>query len=93
VGDEVLDRGVLAEGEPGIALGGVEDRAQVEPRVDRLDDLLAADEVVEDVGVRRAPRADLGDRAEQPAAAEPTSSERIEKAVVEWYWSAARSQR
>ena len=30
----------------------------------------------------RAPRS--------PAAAEPTSSERIEKATSEWYWSAAR---
>ena len=67
--------------------------AQVEPGVDRLDDLLAADEVEQDVGVGGRAAADLGQRAEQAGggAPMPVSSERTEKAVSEWYWSAARA--
>ena len=68
------------------------DGAQVELGVDLLDDLLAADVVEEDVGVRGRAGADLGQRAEQAGGGElPASSERTEKATSEWYWSAARA--
>ena len=48
------------------AAGAVPDRPEVELGVDRGDDLLAADVLVEDGGVRGGAAADLGQRAEQP---------------------------
>ena len=63
---QLLDGRVRAEGEERVVLGGVVDRAQVEIGVDILDDALAADVFVEDVGIRGGARADLGERAEQP---------------------------
>ena len=68
-----LDRRVVAEGEDRVAVlpaaaGAVPDRPEVELGVDRGDDLLAADVVVEDGGVRGAAAADLGQRPEQPGA-------------------------
>ena len=66
VAEQRLDRGRVAEGEDRVALGAVVDRAQVELGVDRLDDLLAADVLEEDVGVRGGAGADLGQRPEQP---------------------------
>jgi hypothetical protein len=52
VREQRLDRGIVAEGEDRVALGAVVEAAQVEFGVDRLDDLLAADVFVEDVGIR-----------------------------------------
>ena len=65
-----LDRRVVAEGEDRVAVvpaaaRAVPDRAQVELGVDGGDDLLAADVLVEDVGVRGGAAADLGQRPEQ----------------------------
>ena len=70
VGDQRLDRGVVAEGEDEVARRrAVVDRAQVELGVDRLDDLLAADVVEEDVGVGGGPPPTWVSAPRMPAAA------------------------
>ncbi len=55
VGKQILNRCFSAQGEYRVALGTVVERTQVEIAVDCRDDLLAPDELEQDVGIRRSP--------------------------------------
>ena len=72
VRQQILDRGALAEREDPVLGLAVVDGAQVDLAVDRRDDLLAADVLEEDVGLRgAAAAADAGDGAEDPRRRRP----------------------
>ena len=91
VREQRLDRGVVAEGEDRVALGAGCRCVRRSSSASIASTMLwlrmyskrmsASEAVPEPIWVI-APSS--------PAAAEPTSSERIEKATLEWYWSAAR---
>ena len=50
--DQILDRAIGVEGKDRIALGLGPERAQIDGAVDVLDQLLALQELIQDVGVR-----------------------------------------